>query len=266
MTTIITLSAMKGGVGKTTTATALAAALVRAGKSVVLIDLDGQGNATASTGLEKQPDVYRLLADGAQWEDVLRLAPKTFAGKGALYVLASDIATYDMANVPDVQNVLYKRLRLLREAGPDVVVIDTAPSSTNLHVGCYYASDYVLIPSLCEMDAVDGIAATIEQIERAEAVGGGLPVARVLGIIPTRFAGATKNAKEMYGYIRGRFWQHNVFDMVRENTAWQLARNQERSIYAYKPAGHSDRYNKRRAVEDFRPIADYILDLLESTP
>lgn len=263
MTTIITSASKKGGVGKTTFAVTAAAALARAGYSVILLDLDGQGNATASTGLDMRGDVYALLVDGEEWADLLRPAPVEFAGKGDLYVLSSDASTDNVVGIAGIQQALHDRLQLLRQAGADVVIIDTAPGNTDLHMGCYFASDYVMIPTLCEVDAVEGVGQTIAHITRARELGAGIPVAQVGGILPTRLNVTTKDMWFMLGELSGRFYSHYVFkEVIRENPAWRLARQERRSVYTWKPSEHRDRANRKRAAGDFEPVVARLVELI----
>ena len=101
---IISIASQKGGVGKTTIATHIAAGLAVRGMRVLLVDADPQGHATVSLGLQKEPGLYDLLVRDATFKSVLRfIPPKSYqipnqAVNGQLFVLPSNVETRNIAN------------------------------------------------------------------------------------------------------------------------------------------------------------------------
>ena len=158
----------KGGVGKTTTAISLGAALAQAGSRVLIVDLDPQGNATSGLGIRRQ-DVARgvygvLLHDQALASATLRTSVE------GLDLLAS---THEMAGAEvELVPALAREYRLrtaLESAGYDTVLVDCPPSLGLLTINALAASDAVLIPVQCEYYALEGLAqlmTTIDAVKR----------------------------------------------------------------------------------------------------
>src|SRR5690606_2289735 len=114
---VVTLLNEKGGVGKTTVATHIAAGLAIKGHRVLLADADPQGHATVMYGLTKEPGLYDLLVRNAPYQRVLRvISPELYeipgqAVEGKLYLLPSNVETRNIAN--SINNILIFRDRFL---------------------------------------------------------------------------------------------------------------------------------------------------------
>lgn len=166
MGTVIALANQKGGVGKTTTSVNLGACLADAGKKVLLIDLDPQGNATSGLGIDKkkiEQSVYDVLINDVALHDVIRpsshrgldIAPTTIELSGAEVELTSMMAreTRLKDGFEDVQDQY------------DYILIDCPPSLGLLTINAFTAADSILIPVQSEYYALEGLSQLINTIQ-----------------------------------------------------------------------------------------------------
>lgn len=164
----LTIANQKGGVGKTTTAISLGAALAQDGLRVLLVDLDPQGNATSGLGVRRQ-DVERgiynvLLRD-------LPIPDATIATSVAgleLLPSAPEMAGAEVELVPALARE-YRLRTALQQATYDTVIVDCPPSLGLLTINALTAADSVLVPVQCEYYALEGLAqlmTTIDAVKR----------------------------------------------------------------------------------------------------
>jgi chromosome partitioning protein len=183
---VFAIANQKGGVGKTTTAVNVAAALARLGKRVLLIDLDPQGNATMGSGIDKHDlpkSVYLVLLGLASVaESVVR------AGAGDYDVLAANRelagAEIELVDLEDREN----RLRLALKASVDdydFVFLDCPPSLSLLTLNGLCAAHGVIIPMQCEYFALEGLSDLVNSIKRVHANLN--PELRVIGLLRVMF-------------------------------------------------------------------------------
>lgn len=174
MTRTIAIVNQKGGVGKTTTSINLAAALAKLGQSVLLIDLDPQGNATTGLGkMRGQTDItlYDVIVDGATLAgavvdtDVagLSLVPSDMDMSGAELAIGSEAG-----RTTRLKSALNDYLATL-DTPPDYVLIDCPPALGLLTVNALSAARSVLVPLQCEFYALEGLSQLLKTIEVAKA-------------------------------------------------------------------------------------------------
>jgi chromosome partitioning protein len=160
---VLVISNQKGGVGKTTTAISLGAALVERGERVLLVDLDPQANATSGLGMEKSGAIYRVLL---KEQPITESAVHTQLEGFDLIPSGPDMAGAEVELVP----IMAREFRLrqaLRAAGDvyDTVLVDCPPSLGLLTVNALAAGDGVVVPVQCEYYALEGLAQLLDTIE-----------------------------------------------------------------------------------------------------
>lgn len=183
---IISVTNRKGGVGKTTTAINIATAMAAIGKKVALFDLDPQGNATTSLGLNKKEiefSSYDVLVSGVDANKALQktLVPEFFIIPAKPDLAAAEIELIDKQRR---EYILKNALQALNERF-DYVLIDCPPSLNLLTVNALVASDSVIVPLQCEFLALEGLTDLIKNIERVKRSLN--PKLTVQGIVLTMF-------------------------------------------------------------------------------
>lgn len=205
---IITIANQKGGVGKTTTAVNLAAALAHQGMTVLVIDLDPQGNASTALGIEHHsgvPSSYELLIGEVSVKDAIQQSPHN---ERLLCIPATiDLAGAEIELVSMVarEGRLKGAIQEANIAGYDIdyVMIDCPPSLGLLTVNALVAAKEVLIPIQCEYYALEGVGQLLRNIGLVQAHLN--PELHVSTVILTMYDGRTKLADQVAEEVRGHF-------------------------------------------------------------
>ncbi|NMB75991.1 MAG: ParA family protein [Myxococcales bacterium] len=209
---IVAIANQKGGVGKTTTAINLAAAVAVAEKDVLLVDIDPQANATTGLGIEKdaeQKNLYHVLLGEVPLDSVLRKTELSH-----LMVAPSDNnlfgAEVELVSVPERERRLREALQPLR-ARFDYIFIDCPPSLGLLTINALTAADRVIVPLQCEYYALEGLTSLLNTVRMIKDSLN--PELAVDGILLTMFDRRNAIAHRVSEEVR-QYFTDQVFETV----------------------------------------------------
>jgi chromosome partitioning protein len=240
----------KGGVGKTTTAVNLGAALARRGRRVLLVDLDAQGNLTDHLGVEPEDGAttsYDVLVEGAPIADAA-----VATGTEGLHVVPAheDLAALEVetADRTGRETRLREALARLPDGAYDWVIVDCPPSLGLLSLNAMAAADEVLITLQTEYFAMRGLT----QLQRiVDMVRRNVhPGLRILGILPTLVSPVTNLAREVTQEVREHYGDAVFRTRIRQNVRLAEAPGHRRHIFDYAPASPG--------AEDYRALAEEV--------
>ena len=239
-TRIITIVNQKGGVGKTTTAVNLAAAMGLAGLNVLVIDLDPQGNASTAFGIDHYEDAsgsFDVLLDGASIAEMISAAQ----GFESLWVLPAtlDLAGADIeliTSVPELERPFLLKVALtqfLADHEIDYVFIDCPPSLGLLTINALAAVQEVLIPIQCEFYALEGVQQLLRTIEFVkERLNPELDVSTIL---LTMYNPSTNLSTSVVEEVRGYFGNKVLDTVIPRSTYVAEAPSFGQSVMTYDP-------------------------------
>lgn len=253
----IALANQKGGVGKTTSAVSLSVALAAGGYRVLLVDIDPQGNATSSLGIEKRDlerTVYDLLVGDATAEQItistgrerLRLLPSAPELAGAEVELVSMSAR---------ESRLKSGLDVIRNEF-DLIFIDCPPSLGLITVNALTASDLVLVPIQCEFLALEGVGQLITTIDLVRRQLN--PSLDIIGVLMTMFDGRTRLSQHVVNEVRNYFPERIFREVIPRSVRLAEAPSYGQAIIEYD--------GPSRGAVAYRAVAAELLERLGLSP
>ena len=250
MARVISIANQKGGVGKTTTAINLAAALATSGRKVLLVDSDPQGNATSGVGIAKFADrksLYEVLLGEVPLDEIVEhtqleglcLAPAD------QNLVASNL---DLVDADQRERRLEKAIRGVKD-GYEYILVDCPPALDLLTLNALVASDSVLIPLQCEFFALEGISQLMDTVDRVRnAYNPGL---RIEGVLLTMYDDRMNLTRQVEADLRD-FFGHEVFQtVIPRSIRLAEAPSFGKPIFAYDP--------RSRGAEAYLELAKEIM-------
>ena len=241
---VIAMTNQKGGVGKTTTSVNLSACLADAGKKVLLVDLDPQGNASSGLGIEKDDlelCVHDVLIDGEPIADIVQptMLENLFVAPATIQLAGAEV---ELVSVVSRETMLKKALASVRDTY-DFIVIDCPPSLGLLTLNAFTAADSVLIPIQSEFYALEGVSQLVKTITIVQQTSN--KDLEIEGVLLTMFDGRTNLSIQVADEVK-KFFGNKVYKtIIPRNVRLSEAPSYGEPIIVYDPKSKgADVYTK----------------------
>lgn len=245
MRKIIAVLNQKGGVGKTTSTINISAYLAKMGRSVLIVDLDPQGNATSGLGQAKNSEIttYDVLVDGATISSaIVELTDLDISLVPANAELAG--AEVELVSVTDRELQLKNALN---HTAYDYILIDCPPSLGLLSINALIAADSVLIPVQAEYYALEGLTQLLGTIQRVK--DGLNPDLDLLGVVVTMYDSRTSLSDSVYKELQKHFGQKLFKTVIPRNVRLAEAPSHGKTILDHDKWSRGARAYKSLAKE-----------------
>jgi chromosome partitioning protein len=227
---VLAVANQKGGVGKTTTAINLGAALAALEHRVLVIDCDPQGNATRGLGVvAEEPTLYSVLSSGAPIEAAIRLTrfPHMSIVPSNRDLVGIEV---EFAHAEGWESRLREAIAPIREQY-SAILLDCPPSLGHLTVSALAASEGVLVPLQCEYFALEGISELVATVRRVQS--GLNPRLAIAGILLTMYDDRTNLSREVADEVRRHFGDRVYRTVVPRNVRLAEAPSHGQPILQY---------------------------------
>jgi chromosome partitioning protein len=254
---IIAVSNIKGGVAKTSTATALAAGMkiVNPEAKILLIDADPQGSIKTQFGLKlqaSQADFSSFLIDDSPFEDAVQ---QVQTEKGSIDVMISSRRLADadmrMAAYPRREETLKLRFKK-KSINYDYIIIDTSPAMNLVTLNVLIFADYLLIPATMDAFAISNIQYLIDQVGVIEEFYDAAP--SIMGILPTMFDKRISLSEQGFSAVKKVFGEkYTIFDPIGVDATVKKAQIKKQFIYDFPQS---------RAAKQYSTLTKKILEVI----
>lgn len=251
---IIAIANQKGGVGKTTTAINLSACLAEAGKKVLMLDCDPQGNATSGLGVDKNTaeiTSYDILIGEATAEEAI--VHTEYEG---LDIIPSNInlsgAEIELIGVEQKEYILQNQISPLKERY-DFIIIDCPPSLNMLTVNAMTTADTVLVPIQCEYYALEGLSQLIHTVNLVNQRLN--PKLRMEGVVFTMYDARTNLSLQVVENVKANLKQTIYKTIIPRNVRLAEAPSHGMPINVYD--------SRSAGAESYRLLAEEVIEHVE---
>ena len=264
---VIAVANQKGGVGKSTTAVSLGAALAEIGRRVLVVDLDPQGNASTGLGIRheaREVTVYDVLADEAPIQQAI--VPTQLEG---LFAIPSTIdlagAEIELVSQFSRELRLRKALEPLRRDAFEYIFLDCPPSLGLLTVNALAAAEELIVPIQCEYYALEGLGQLLRNVKLVQQnVNTSL---RLTGIVMTMFDPRTKLSEQVVAEVRRYFGDRVYRTVIPRTVRLSEAPGFGRPITVYDPSSKgATRYRELAKEVDERLPDESPLPTVDDVP